>query len=387
MSKPELDIIRSQSAEAFLRSVTKGFYDQSYTALWMYEVIGREWDELREWSEGMRTEIHPQTCTWSIPVWEWVYGFEPDESLTLEDRRRRVLSKVFGVKPINPESIRRGVSAVAGMDAKVTDLTNPYGFGITLLPDIETTPDEAILAAIQDGKITRYVREVKPAHLRVDIDIIVRVNAKPAIARAGAGTPGLWETVRTPLELPVPLIKPTAGVRVAVTTGLRESAAVRVELPTPVVRPTASVRMGAVTGLWESMVARVELPTPIIKPTATARTWATAALYEAFTAGVDLSTPVIRRTASARLGATVSLLEEFEARLVLPDGAPAQSAARLRAVVASTWQECYVTQAVPLMDKVLTATAQAHAKGVVASTQETAKTHINLQEVDYSGTE
>lgn len=40
MSKPELDIIRSQSAEAFLRSVTKGFYDQSYTALWMYEVIG-----------------------------------------------------------------------------------------------------------------------------------------------------------------------------------------------------------------------------------------------------------------------------------------------------------------------------------------------------------
>ena len=182
MSKPELDIIRSQSAEAFLRSVTKGFYDQSYTALWMYEVIGREWDELREWSEGMRTEIHPQTCTWSIPVWEWVYGFEPDESLTLEDRRRRVLSKVFGVKPINPESIRRGVSAVAGMDAKVTDLTNPYGFGITLLPDIETTPDEAILAAIQDGKITRYVREVKPAHLRVDIDIVVRVNAKPAIA-------------------------------------------------------------------------------------------------------------------------------------------------------------------------------------------------------------
>lgn len=387
MSKPELDIIRSQSAEAFLRSVTKGFYDQSYTALWMYEVIGREWDELREWSEGMRTEIHPQTCTWSIPVWEWVYGFEPDESLTLEDRRRRVLSKVFGVKPINPESIRRGVSAVAGMDAKVTDLTNPYGFGITLLPDIETTPDEAILAAIQDGKITRYVREVKPAHLRVDIDIIVRVNAKPAIARAGAGTPGLWETVRTPLELPVPLIKPTAGVRAAVTTGLRESAAVRVELPTPVVRPTASVRMGAVTGLWESVAARVELPTPIIKPTATARVGATAGLFEAFTARLDLSAPIIRRLASVRLGASVGLHEAFTAGIVLPDGTPVKSGARLRAVVASTWQECYVTQAVPLMDTVLTATAQTHAKGVVASTQETAKTHINLQEVDYGGTE
>ena len=184
------------------------------------------------------------------------------------------------------------------------------------------------------------------------------VEAEPAVVKAVASAPGLTETLHVPLVLPVPLLQ-----------------------------PTASIRVGATTGLWESVAARVELPTPIIRPAATARTGAAAALYEAFTAGVDLSTPVIRRTASARLGATVSLLEEFEARLVLPDGAPAQSAARLRAVVASTWQECYVTQAVPLVDTVLTATTQAHAKGVVASTQETAKTHINLQEVDYGGTE
>lgn len=184
------------------------------------------------------------------------------------------------------------------------------------------------------------------------------VEAEPAIVSAVASAPGLTEALHVPLVLPVPMI-----------------------------RPTASVRMGAVTGLWESVAARVELPTPIIKPTAAARTGATVALYEAFTAGVDLSTPAIRRLVSARLGATASLLEEFETRLVLPDGTPARSEARLRAVVASTWQECYVTQAVPLMDTVLTATAQAHAKGVVASTQETAKTHINLQEVDYGGTE
>lgn len=184
------------------------------------------------------------------------------------------------------------------------------------------------------------------------------VEAEPAIVRAAASAPGLTEALHVPLVLPVPLIRPTAGVRV-----------------------------GAVTGLWESVAARVELPTPIIKPTATARTGATAALYEAFTAGVDLSAPAIRRLASARLGTTVSLLEEFEVRLVLPDGVPTRSGARLRAVVASTWQECYVTQAVPLVDTVLTATTQAHAKGVVASTQETAKTHINLQEVDYGGTE
>lgn len=128
------------------------------------------------------------------------------------------------------------------------------------------------------------------------------VEAEPAVAKAVASAPGLTETLHVPLVLPVPLIQ-----------------------------PTASVRVGATTGLWESVAARVELPTPIIRPTTTARTGATAALCEAFATGVDLSTPTIRRTVSARLGATVSLLEEFEARLVLPDGASARSGARLGA--------------------------------------------------------
>ena len=184
------------------------------------------------------------------------------------------------------------------------------------------------------------------------------VEAEPAIVRAAASAPGLTEALHVPLVLPVPMI-----------------------------RSTASVRMGAVTGLWESVAARVELPTPIIKPTATARVGATAGFFEAFTARLDLSAPIIRRLASVRLGASVGLHEAFTAGIVLPDGTPVKSGARLRAVVASTWQECYVTQAVPLVDTVLTATTQAHAKGVVASTQETAKTHINLQEVDYGGTE
>ena len=84
------------------------------------------------------------------------------------------------------------------------------------------------------------------------------VEAEPAVVKAVASAPGLTETLHVPLVLPVPLIQ-----------------------------PTASVRVGATTGLWESVAARVELPTPIIRPTATARTGATAALYETFTAGVD----------------------------------------------------------------------------------------------------
>lgn len=179
MFKPELDIIRSPEAGAFLRSVTNDFYGNSYIGLWIYEVIGQEWDELREWSEGMRTEIHPQICTWSIGVWEWVYGFPPDETLTLEERRRRVLSRVFSAKPINPEVLRRGISATAGAEAEVKDFVSPYTFGVTLRITNNPIPLELIL---------RYIYETKPAHLSVasvevlfpKIEHTLRIGAKMA---------------------------------------------------------------------------------------------------------------------------------------------------------------------------------------------------------------
>lgn len=167
MSRPELDIIHSPEAEVFLRSATKGFYNRSFIGLWIYEAIGREWDELREWSEGMRTEIHPQTCTWSIGIWEWVYGFTADESLPLEERRRRVLSRVFSAKPITLEALRRSISATAGAEAEVKDFVAPYSFGVMLHVTDNPVPLERVL---------HYIYETKPAHLSVASVKVVFLN-------------------------------------------------------------------------------------------------------------------------------------------------------------------------------------------------------------------
>lgn len=172
MSKPDLDtIIQSPEAEAFLGMVTKGFYGNSYTGLWMYEVIGREWDEMRRWAEGLQDEIHPQTCTWSVAIWEWVYGIEPDETLPLEYRRQRILSKIVGVKPINPEVIRRGVTALIGGadgEVEVNDFVGPYRFEVILHPSGKNPLNYA--------KIFTYIREIKPSHLAFEAAIETKVD-------------------------------------------------------------------------------------------------------------------------------------------------------------------------------------------------------------------
>ena len=159
MSRPDLDgIIRSPSAETFLLMVTKGFYDNSYTGLWMYEVIGREWDEMREWAEELKDEINPQTCTWSIGIWEWVYGIKTDETLQLEYRRQRILAKILGTKPVNPEVIRRGVARIIGCDVDITDFAGPYRFALKI--HMQEDGD-----ALPYGLVREYIRIVKPSHL------------------------------------------------------------------------------------------------------------------------------------------------------------------------------------------------------------------------------
>lgn len=163
MSRPDLDIIHSPEAQAFLRSVTEGFYNRSYLGLWLYEVIGREWDEMAAWSNDLKREIYVQTCTWSIAIWEWVYGFEPDESMTLEERRQRIMSKVRGVRPINPEVMRRGISAVSGADAGVKDFSDPYSFAVTMNVTNRPIPMERVL---------QFIYETKPAHLAVSVEVI-----------------------------------------------------------------------------------------------------------------------------------------------------------------------------------------------------------------------
>ncbi len=171
MSKPDLDnIITSPEAETFLQMVTKGFYSNSFMGLWIYEVIGREWDEMRALAEGMKEEINPQTCTWSIPIWEWVYGFEAVDTMQLECRRQRILAKIVAVKPINPEMIRRGVAALIGADpenVEVDPKAGPYRFDVIIHPTDAPFPY---------NRIALYIREIKPSHLRFEAEVQTKVD-------------------------------------------------------------------------------------------------------------------------------------------------------------------------------------------------------------------
>lgn len=183
MSERTKDIIQSPEAEAFLRMVTKDFYADSYTGLWIFEVIGREWDDLRAWTDGIILEANPQTCTWSMDIWEWMYGLPTNASQPMEIRRINLMAKIQSKKPINPEILRLGVAAMTGLEkesVEVTDFSGPYRFKITIKESPRAFPAK---------DMRKWVRETKPSHLAYDMMVETEAEASTAIyAAVGATT-------------------------------------------------------------------------------------------------------------------------------------------------------------------------------------------------------
>lgn len=158
MSKPSLDIIRSPTAEEMLRMVTRGFYDRSYIALWLFEVIGREYDDMAAWSRELKREIFIQTCTWSIGVWEWVYGVSSNPGLTTEQRRAQILARQLRRPPINPAQIEGVISAFTGCPARITDPVKPYTLSLEI--------NESNAQFPVDYRAAReLLNQIKPSHL------------------------------------------------------------------------------------------------------------------------------------------------------------------------------------------------------------------------------
>lgn len=210
MSKPELDIIRSPSAETFLRMVTQGFYNRSAMALWIYEVIGREWDELRVIVEGMQAETQPQTCTWSMGIWEWMYGIEADEEMPLEHRRQALMRQICGVKPANPAMFRRGLAALLGTgeeDIEIRDFLRPYTFGVIFRPTGTT--------AFDYKRVRAYLDASKPAHLAYQLIFQIATTRAWAYAAYGGQIQKRWAEI-----VPPPGVRPPEARTIAIYGGV-----------------------------------------------------------------------------------------------------------------------------------------------------------------------
>jgi len=162
----------SPAAKRMLKTVSP-IYDKSYVAKWIFQVMGLEIDEAWQFIEELRLQAFPETATWGIEYWEQRYHIAPNESLSIEERRQRVIIKRGIRSPMNPARIERIVRDVTGREATVTEENGTYTFHISVLPGE---------SMVDYQELINTVRSVKPSHLsftvlfQTDISMKIQVD-------------------------------------------------------------------------------------------------------------------------------------------------------------------------------------------------------------------
>mgnify|MGYP000865776735 FL=1 len=136
-------------------------YDNAYVALWLYQVIGLELDEMVVWVKNLSDEIVPEKTKLLVSFWEKEYGIPIDETLPLSQRRNILLSKIKTRAPITPYRIRTIVTAACGRSSRVAENVAKNTFHVII-----SAPGQN---GIDETAIKYAIDQIKPAHLIYEI--------------------------------------------------------------------------------------------------------------------------------------------------------------------------------------------------------------------------
>lgn len=129
-----LDELPTREVAKDMMAMISPIYDKSYVAKWLYEVMGVPLGLAKDTALSLREQAFPETATWSIAYWEESYGIHPNESLSLEERRKQVIQKRNFRKPMNPARIEMLVENLCGRKTELVENVAPHTFEIKIAP-------------------------------------------------------------------------------------------------------------------------------------------------------------------------------------------------------------------------------------------------------------
>lgn len=106
-------ILTNEKAQQIIDYVSP-VYGESYVGLWIYQAIGTVLSRIFDIADQLRYETNPATAELLLGYWEDHYGIPRDSSLTVEQRRLRIIAKTQSRGPCNPTVLATAVSAAMG---------------------------------------------------------------------------------------------------------------------------------------------------------------------------------------------------------------------------------------------------------------------------------
>lgn len=133
----------------------------------LQKTIQRELEVIDLTSEDVLKQFFIYTATWSLPIWERIFGLPiGDETTNIQERRENLISKLRSYGTTTKEMIVRVGNAFTNGDVQVVEHNEKYLFEIIFTGIIGIPPN------MDDFKETTEI--IKPAHLTYEIRIRYR---------------------------------------------------------------------------------------------------------------------------------------------------------------------------------------------------------------------
>lgn len=170
-------ILTSETAQKIIDYVSP-IYGNSYVGLWIFQAIGTALDDVCAVAEQLRYETNASTAELLLEYWERRYGLSVDNSLTIEQRRTRILAKTQSRGPCNPARLSAAVSAaLGGVKVEITENVARNRFHVHIMGSVDSL-DPAVAV----------IERMKPAHLIYNINVSVQTSTDADLKTAIAMT-------------------------------------------------------------------------------------------------------------------------------------------------------------------------------------------------------
>lgn len=153
-------------------------YGESYVGLWLFQAIGVAIGEIYDICEQLRYETNASSADLLLDLWERKYAMPTDLTLTKDQRRALVVSRIQDRGPANPAKLAASVSAaLGGATVEIEENVAPNTFLVNIRDSVPSfEPAVAVL------------ERMKPAHLIYNIRWATRTVTDAEIKVAIATT-------------------------------------------------------------------------------------------------------------------------------------------------------------------------------------------------------
>lgn len=151
----------SEAAKRMMSYITPEWYDKSYVAKWLFQVMGVEMDDAMDICEELIDQAFPETTTWGMKYHEIKYGLPVREGMDLEKRRALVITHRDSAPPMTPWKMEQYLQGLLRCEVHVKDINEDHSIAHPNIFEVEVADTGN---GVDIGLAMQTLKKIKQSH-------------------------------------------------------------------------------------------------------------------------------------------------------------------------------------------------------------------------------